>query len=377
MNKIVHLSLTNKSVPARFDVVQYATNPAITFVLDDYMPSGTANLYIQKPDGTEIYNACTISGNNVTYQPTTQSFAAVGINKGQLQIVEPNGTAVSFVMFIDVSENIIDSAAIESQDEFTALEEALQTVSAYDGRITGIETRLSTATFYFQDSTTFQRLGLDPTTATTADIFNAMAVDSVFLYHFANTDAVCQEIGITGATVLLFKDYNSRIMGFANEYGGEPLAVCYRVPPAATLTVRWDKIGSTALTAKTATDNIQVILRGANTGETGSVTVPNNTPTAVGKIILPPGDYYIESVVAFVENPNGYRLQALSTTEGVISGMGWQNIDTRVASGGIYVVTRIGTIVSPRTETTYFVNVVQNSGGNLNCNPRAAVFRFK
>lgn len=132
MNKIVHLSLTNKSVPTRFDVVQYATNPAITFVFDDYIPSGTARLYIEKPDGTKIYNSCTISGNNVTYKPTTQSFAAVGINKGQLQIVEPNGTAVSFVMFIDVSENIIDSSAIESQDEFTALEEALRDVSSWE-----------------------------------------------------------------------------------------------------------------------------------------------------------------------------------------------------------------------------------------------------
>lgn len=143
MNKIVHLSLTNKSVPARFDVVQYATNPAITFAFDDYIPSGTARLYIEKPDGTKIYNSCTISGNNVTYKPTTQSFAAVGINKGQLQIVEPNGTAVSFVMFIDVSENIIDSSAIESQDEFTALEDALREVESwepnaflYKGRLT-------------------------------------------------------------------------------------------------------------------------------------------------------------------------------------------------------------------------------------------------
>ena len=193
MNKIVHLSLTNKSVPARFDVVQYATNPAITFVLDDYTPGSgaTASLYIKKPDGTEIYNSCTISGNQVTYKPTTQSFASLGTSKCQLQIIESGDTAVSFLIYADVTENIIDSSAIESQDEFTALEEALQTVSAYDGRIIGIETRLSTATFYFQDSTTFQRLGLDPTTATTADIFNAMAVDSVFLYHFANTDAVC------------------------------------------------------------------------------------------------------------------------------------------------------------------------------------------
>ena len=73
MDKIVHLSLTKKDVPKRIDVVQYATTPSIIFVLDDYTPTGTASLYIQKPDGTKIYNACTISGNQVTYKPTTQS----------------------------------------------------------------------------------------------------------------------------------------------------------------------------------------------------------------------------------------------------------------------------------------------------------------
>ena len=138
MNKIVHLSLTKKDVPIRVDVVQYATTPSIVFVLDDYTPGSgaTASLYIKKPDGTEIYNSCTISGNQVTYKPTTQSFASLGTSKCQLQIIESGDTAVSFLIYADVTENIIDSSAIESQDEFTALEEALQTVSSYDARIT-------------------------------------------------------------------------------------------------------------------------------------------------------------------------------------------------------------------------------------------------
>lgn len=134
MNKIVHLQLTNKDVPVRIDVVQYATEPAIDFFLDDYMPGAgaRANLYIEKPDGTKIFNACTISENKITYQPTTQSFAAFGINICQLQIIERTGTAVSFLIFADVTRNIIDSSAIESQDEFTALEEALREVESWE-----------------------------------------------------------------------------------------------------------------------------------------------------------------------------------------------------------------------------------------------------
>ena len=145
MNKYVHLSLSKKETIVKFEVVQYATLPFITFVLDDYVPASgcTASLYIEKPDGTKIYNACSVADNLVTYEPTTQSFAVLGINNAQLQLVEPNGTGVSFLMYIEVTKNIIDESAIESQDEFTALEEALQTVSQYDTRITDNTNRIS------------------------------------------------------------------------------------------------------------------------------------------------------------------------------------------------------------------------------------------
>lgn len=145
MNKYVHLQITNKSVPIRIDVVQYATKPNIVFVLDDYEPTGTASLYIEKPDGTKIYNACTIDGNQITYEPTTQSFAVLGVSECQLQIVEADGTALSFIIYAEVTKNIVDASAIESQDEFTALEQALQTVSEYDSRITQAQTTADSA----------------------------------------------------------------------------------------------------------------------------------------------------------------------------------------------------------------------------------------
>ena len=137
MDKIIHLSVTKKSVPVRFDWVQYATAPNILFVIDDYVPGpgAQANIYIEKPDGTKIYNTCQVEENRIIYTPTTQSFAALGTNRCQLQIVEAR-TIISFLIYAEVTENILDAGAIESKDEFTALEEALQTVSEYDGRIT-------------------------------------------------------------------------------------------------------------------------------------------------------------------------------------------------------------------------------------------------
>ena len=139
MDKIVTLSITKKNVPVRVDVVQYATAPNIVFALDDFTPRGTAEIYIEKPSGMKVFSYLTIEDNRLTLVPTTQAFAEVGISKAQLLISDGTADAISFLIFFYVTENIIDSSAIESQDEFTALQEALNTVGQYDGRITALE----------------------------------------------------------------------------------------------------------------------------------------------------------------------------------------------------------------------------------------------
>lgn len=134
MDKIIHLSITKKTVPVRVDVVQYTTAPNIVFVLDDYVPTGTATIYIEKPSGHKVFNSCEIVGNAVRFTPTTQAFAEKGTNEAQLRIIDGESEAQSFLIFFDVTESIIDDTAIESTDEFTALEEALADVAEYDRR---------------------------------------------------------------------------------------------------------------------------------------------------------------------------------------------------------------------------------------------------
>lgn len=143
MNKIVHLSITRKDVPTIIDVVQYATKPNIIFIIDDYElePGTSAFLYIEKPGGTKVYNACSVVDNYLMYSPTTQSFSVPGISICQLELVEANGTALSFPIIAYVAKNIIDTSAVESQNEFTVLQQALQTVSSYDGRIEMLENK--------------------------------------------------------------------------------------------------------------------------------------------------------------------------------------------------------------------------------------------
>lgn len=141
MAKVINLAVARKPAPVIVDVVQYATAPDIIFTIQDWQvpPGASANFYVNKPSGTKVYNGCTVDGNNIIMTPTTQTVAEGGDNPAQLEIVSGDKILFSFPMTLRVAECIVDDAAVESQDEFTALQEALDTVSQYDGRIADLE----------------------------------------------------------------------------------------------------------------------------------------------------------------------------------------------------------------------------------------------
>lgn len=124
------ISVLKKELTTRIDYVQGTNGIPILFNIVDYsIPSGaTANIYIKKPSGKQIYNSCTISEQVITVQPTTQMFAESGKQFGQLQILQDEIIVESFLVLFDVERSIIDDAAIESSDEFTALEDALNSI---------------------------------------------------------------------------------------------------------------------------------------------------------------------------------------------------------------------------------------------------------
>lgn len=128
MNKVINLTVTNKTPPEVIHYVQGSTEIPLEFNITDYeIPSGsTARIYIRRPDKTESYNDCTISGNVITYKPTAQFFSVAGICTGQLQIMIGDDFLVTFPLVFDVAENIIDDSAIESSNEYGALEALLQ-----------------------------------------------------------------------------------------------------------------------------------------------------------------------------------------------------------------------------------------------------------
>ena len=128
MNNTVNIKAAKYEPPVLIHYVQGSTEIPLEFNITDYeIPSGsTARIYIKRPDNTESYNDCTISGNVITYKPTAQFFSVAGICTGQLQIMIGDDFLVTFPLLFDVAENIIDDSAIESSNEYGALESLLQ-----------------------------------------------------------------------------------------------------------------------------------------------------------------------------------------------------------------------------------------------------------
>lgn len=152
-NISIKLRVANKGLTQVVDYVQGTNAIPIVFDIVDYnIPAGAiANIYIKKPSGAQIYNSCSISGNKITVNPTTQMFAESGKQFGQLQILSGQKILESFLILFDVEKSIVDDSAIESSDEFTALEDALNSI---DDVVTEAENAVSAANQAVSDAQT-------------------------------------------------------------------------------------------------------------------------------------------------------------------------------------------------------------------------------
>lgn len=102
--------------------------------------SDVCNLYCKKLDGTVSYLSGTVNGSAVRVDFTNTLLADAGVVECELEVTSGADTVSTPVFRMVVLPSNYDQSAIESQDEFTALETALQTVSQYDARIEALET---------------------------------------------------------------------------------------------------------------------------------------------------------------------------------------------------------------------------------------------
>ena len=68
----------------------------------------------RKPSGKAVYNAASVSGDDVSVDVTDQMFAETGLSKVQIEVTHGEDTLVTFVQPVQVRKNYVDGSAPES-----------------------------------------------------------------------------------------------------------------------------------------------------------------------------------------------------------------------------------------------------------------------
>lgn len=124
--------LKQKQSPVWIQTTQFSNAIGLHFAIADWdVPAGAlATVYIEKPSGAEVFSAGTVEGNDIYFNLTTQATAEAGVSIGQVKITAGGKVQNSFTFKLDVQETIIDDEAIESTDEFDALNTLLNSVQS-------------------------------------------------------------------------------------------------------------------------------------------------------------------------------------------------------------------------------------------------------
>lgn len=100
------------------------------------------------------------------------------------------------------------------------------------------------------------------------------------------------------------------------------------------------------------------------TGDATSVSSATNK--TIASLTIPAGTYIVNAHVSFAANTTGVRKIYIGTTENSYANTR-ALADTRPASNHQATMSNISTVLNPETETTYYLNVYQNSGSSLSC----------
>lgn len=132
LTQTIEIQVNNPGLIPQINAIQADSGRTLDCIISDMaIPAGaTARIYAQKPSGAKVFNNCAISDRTVSVDLTTQILAELGRTVCQVQITQGTEKVTSFDFIINVMKSRIDSTAIESTDEFTALDEALAQADA-------------------------------------------------------------------------------------------------------------------------------------------------------------------------------------------------------------------------------------------------------
>lgn len=129
--QIIRIEVGRVGIPIVVPVVQTDSGRKLRCIITDMMLKDTyaARIYAVKPTKKEIFNDCVINGNAVVVKLTDQILAEVGYVSCQIKITNDAGERVSsFEFILDVKKDLMSESAIESSNEFKALESVLSNV---------------------------------------------------------------------------------------------------------------------------------------------------------------------------------------------------------------------------------------------------------
>lgn len=93
------------------------------------IPTGTtARIKYYKPDGNEVLNDCTISGNKILITYTEQMLAASGTGKGEIMLTKDSKELKSATFYTKIVSSVYKEDGFTSDKEFLSLASVLNTV---------------------------------------------------------------------------------------------------------------------------------------------------------------------------------------------------------------------------------------------------------
>ncbi len=134
LNQKLTISLEQSSLCARVKAVQNDTGRTLVCRIPNFpnLSSCSARIFATKPSGNVIYNYANVNTDTVDVELTSQMLAEQGDVRCQVQLTQSSKTVTSFEFILEVAENMVTSGALESTNELSALQEALEQIGNLD-----------------------------------------------------------------------------------------------------------------------------------------------------------------------------------------------------------------------------------------------------
>lgn len=303
---------------------QYDSGRGVQITLTDcgavVVPGATEQLrlYCKKEDGTVSYLPGALSGSAIVVDFTNTLLAAAGMVECELQVGAGTDMVSTPVFRIRVLASNRDDSAVESSDEFTALEAAVATVQQYDTRIRQAEDDID---------------ALEATTATLG----------------------------TAATYGVANDLTTAAAGSAVLDAAQGKALGDRLTTAEGDV---SALAGRMTDAEEAIDAIGTVSEGIMSEATETTSA---TYKAVASVAHGAGMYLVTTSAAFANNSSGIRIAIVTASASSNTVISELATATSPALNGYW--TRLSHTFAIRAASagTWYLKVYQNSGGALNC----------